>query len=105
VDDDCARARLPFPGSRLPPGFTPRTVAIAPCATVTFEAAAWRDTIVGVEHGEIDLVCAGGARLRCLPGDVLWLTGLSLIALHNPGDEPAVLVAVRRSPPAAVDHT
>jgi hypothetical protein len=101
VDHDSRRAWLPFSGTRLPPGLTPRTVSIAPRATLPFEPAAWRDTIVGVEQGEVDLVCAGGARLRCLPGDVLWLTGLSLVALDNPGDEPAVLVAIRRARPAA----
>jgi hypothetical protein len=101
VDDDSGRGRLSFLGTRVPAAFAARAVTIAPGTTLPFDAAAWRDTIVVVERGEVELESAAGARLRCRRGDVLWLSGLSLVALHNPGEEAAVLSAVRRSACAA----
>jgi hypothetical protein len=37
--------------------------------------------------------------MRFVPGDMLWLTGLPLRELQNPGADPVVLVAVRRAHP------
>jgi hypothetical protein len=70
-------------------------VVLAPGRAAVFDEAAWRDALVVVERGEIELDCASGVRLRCRCGDVLWLTGLSVRALRNPGPEVAVLGAVR----------
>jgi hypothetical protein len=55
----------------------------------------WRDALVLVARGEIEL---GGERFG--RGSMLSLAGLRLRALHNPGAEPAELVAVRRLPAA-----
>jgi hypothetical protein len=101
VDDDSGRGRLSFLGRRLPPGFAARPVTLAPAGALPFDEAAWRDTLVVVEQGEIELECVAGSRLRCCRGDVLWLSGLSVRALRNPGSEPAVLAVVRRSRPGS----
>ncbi len=40
--------------------------------------------------------CRAGGRRTFGSGDVLWLTGMGVRALHNDGAETAVLVAVSR---------
>ncbi len=89
--------RLSFLGRPIPDGFELRTVTLAPSEAVEYVEADWKDALVVVERGQIDLECLAGGRRRFRPGDVLWLVGLRLRALHNPSDEPALLVSVRRS--------
>jgi hypothetical protein len=52
--------------------------------------------MVVIARGEIELECLGGSRLRLERGTVLWLVGLPLRALHNGGQEAALLLAVSR---------
>lgn len=85
-----------FLGSRLESAFELRVVAVAPGCSRAYHAEEWRDALVVVEHGEIELERSAGGRHRVSCGDVLWLDGLPLLALHNRGREPAVLVAVSR---------
>jgi hypothetical protein len=61
-----------------------------------YDEADWHGALVVIERGSIELETTGGARRLFRSGDILWLTGLSIRALHNPGKEPAVLVAVTR---------
>lgn len=61
-----------------------------------YDSAEWRDALVVVESGEIDLECRAGGRRRFRRADVVWLTGLPLRALRNGGTEPAVLLAMSR---------
>jgi hypothetical protein len=84
-------------GREVSPAFDVRRTVVDPGADRLFDEAEWRDAIVLVESGEIELDCVGGAssRLRC--GAVLWLTGLPLRALRNRRPEPAVLLAVSRA--------
>jgi quercetin dioxygenase-like cupin family protein len=72
-------------------------VPVAPGCERAYRAADWRDAIVVVERGEIVLEGLSGGRWRFRRGDVLWLCGLPLRALCNPGREPALLVAVSRT--------
>jgi len=88
--------RLSFLGRLLPSGFEMRVVVVDPGDTRVYRETDWRDALVVVERGEIQLEGAGGGRRDFSTGDVLCLVGLSLRALHNPGLEPAVLVAVSR---------
>ena len=90
------RERLSFRGARLPAAFESRAVAVPPGERPVHGDEEWRDSLVVVEHGEIEFVCAGDARRRFREGDVLWLTGLGLRAIHNPGPRPAFLAVVRR---------
>jgi len=77
--------------------FEVRVVAVAPGDKQAFDESEWRDAIVLVRRGRIELRGVGGTRRTFARGDVLWLAGVPLRALHNPGSEPAVLVAVSRS--------
>lgn len=96
MDDDIDRERLSFIGKRLPSPFELWIVILGPDQTLPYDEADWRDAVVVVETGQIDLVCPGGGRQRFVPGDVLCLSGLSLRTLRNPLPDPAVLVAVSR---------
>jgi hypothetical protein len=79
------------------PTFVVRAVAVAPGCRRVYDDAEWQDAIVVVKTGEIELECLSGATHRFACGDLLWLTGLPLRALHNHGREPTVLVAVSRA--------
>ena len=80
--------------------FCVRSVALAPGDERAYVEAEWHDALVIVERGEVELMGAGGACRRFVSGDLIWLEGVPLRALHNPGDEPAVLHAVSRTLPA-----
>ena len=77
-------------------GFEVRLVAVAPGRTRDYDEADWRDALVTVERGAIELEGISGSRQTFERGAVLWLAGLPLRALHNRGPEPAVIVAVAR---------
>src|SRR5438067_8903185 len=81
----------------LPPSFRRMVTVLAPGGERLYDEADWRDALVVVRRGEIDLECLAGGRRTFREGDVLVLAGLSLRALHNRGTEPAVLVAVSRA--------
>jgi hypothetical protein len=95
MDDGFGR-RFALLGRRLSPPFRLRTVAVGPRRALAFDEAEWRDSLVVVERGEIELECLDGSRERFGRGDVLCLVGLPLGALVNPGREPVVLLAVSR---------
>jgi hypothetical protein len=88
--------RLSFRGRRLAPGFALRVVVVGPGDRRSYDDAEWRGAIVVVESGAVVLEPRAGHPYRFGPGDVLWLQGLDLRAIHNAGSEPAVLVAVAR---------
>jgi quercetin dioxygenase-like cupin family protein len=92
--------RVSFLGRRLPDAFEIRVVTVAPGATMMYRESEWRDSLVVVEHGRIQLEGTAGSRRDFVAGDVLCLLGLSLQALHNVGSEPVALVAVSRKGPA-----
>jgi hypothetical protein len=76
--------------------FDVRVVELPPGGERASGAAEWRDALVLVDRGEVELDCLGGSRHRFRRGAVLSLGGLPLRTLRNPGAEPAVLVAVSR---------
>jgi hypothetical protein len=71
--------------------FERRIVSVPPGGALDYDEADWRDALVLVVRGEIEL---GGERFG--RGSVLSLAALPVRALHNRGAEPAELVAVRR---------
>jgi quercetin dioxygenase-like cupin family protein len=83
-------------GRPLPASFQVRLVVVAPGAARRYDEAEWRDAFVVVERGLIVLESRDGERRRMETGATLWLAGLPLRRLLNPGREPAVLVAVSR---------
>jgi hypothetical protein len=80
----------------MPAAFVVRVVEVAPGAERGYDETEWRDALVVVDRGEIELDCRGGSRPRFAGGAVLWLGGLPVRALRNPGAAPAVLIAVYR---------
>jgi hypothetical protein len=76
--------------------FVLRAVAVAPGCKRAYDEREWRDAVVVVRRGEVELECLSGTSHRFRRGDLLWLTGLPLRALHNRGREPVLLVAVSR---------
>jgi hypothetical protein len=88
--------RLSFLGRPLPLAFELLVITLAPGRERPFEAAEWRDAIVVVERGEIELESHEGGRVRFERGAVMCLTGVPMRALHNRGSGTAVLSVVRR---------
>ena len=76
-----------------------RSSLAAPCR---IEEAEWRDALVTVESGELELVMACGRSCFFQSGDLLWLQGLPLASLRNRGDEPTVLVGRFTKPGATM---
>ena len=95
--------RVSFLDAELPPGFELELVSVEPGATHPYRDADWWDSLVVVEHGQIELECVRGGRRRFGAGAVMWLVGLPLVALHNPGPEPVLLAAVSRSQAQAMN--
>lgn len=81
----------------VPLGFEIRAVEIEPGGHRIYHRAEWSDAIVAVGRGEIELECLSGTTYRFKRGDLLWLTGLPLRALHNRGSESTLLLAVSRA--------
>jgi len=99
VGHDPGPERLTFLDGPLPPRFRLHGVTLDPGSTRPFREEEWLDALVVVERGEIELECRAGSRRRFPAGAVMWLHGMDLQALHNPGDEPTVLSAVSRRLP------
>ena len=88
--------RLSFLGRPLPAAFELLVITLAPGRVRAFEPAEWRDGIVVVERGAVELEASGGDRARFDRGAVMSLAGLPLCALRNDGRDTAVLAVVRR---------
>ena len=91
------KERISFLDAELPPGFELELVSVEPGASRPYRDADWWDSLVVVEHGTVELECVRGGRRSFAAGAVMWLAGLPLVALHNPGPEPALLAAVSRT--------
>ena len=81
--------------------FDVRAVVLAPGRSHSFDRLEWRDALVVVQQGEIELECRSGCKYVFVRDDVLWLDGLPLRALHNRGESPCLLLAVVRKLPTA----
>ena len=80
----------------LPNRFERHVVTVAAGERRRYDQAEWDDALVVVQAGPVELEGLTGRRFRFQRGDILWLTGVRLRALHNPGPTPVVLVALRR---------
>ena len=76
--------------------FHVRRIVFAPGTERPYDEAEWRDAIVVVESGRLELECESGGSRNFGRGAVLWLIGLPLRVLRNVGTVPTVLVAVSR---------
>ena len=96
LDDE---ERLSFTGRRVPAWMRRDIVVVPPDAPRTNEQCGWSAALVLVEHGDIELETATGARLRLATGAVLTVAGLSLVAIHCVSAEPAVLSVLYKGRP------
>lgn len=83
---------------RLPAWLARREVRLPRGAALSAEEEPWRDEIVALEQGAIDVVGRCGRVVRFVAGAVLTFEGVPFAEVRCAGEEPAVLVAVRRSP-------
>ena len=98
--------------SRAAPGRAPvrrrfviRHMTITAGTALAVEAADWRDAIVVVERGPLEVECLDGIRTTFMTGAMLCLDGLSMGTLCNRGPEPVQLFALSRArPPARENH-
>jgi len=90
--------RLSLLGRALPSAFELLVVTLAPGRERAYEPVEWRDAIVVVERGTVEVAGPRGDRARFRRGDTLCLIGIPLRALRNDGPELAVLSVVRRRP-------
>jgi hypothetical protein len=91
--NDVTDTWLPRPGR---PGYEQRRVVIAPSAQLPSQAHEWRDALVVLEQGRLEVECVGGNLETFDRGAVLCLAWLPLRLLRSTGGEPAVVLAVRR---------
>jgi hypothetical protein len=80
----------------MSPAFAIRIVVIPPGTKLDFEEEEWRDCLVEIESGVVELQFRDDCARACQAGDLLWFVGLPIVALHNFESRPAVLVAVSR---------
>ena len=83
--------------------FARRVVVLEPRIRKPYRRSEWLDAIVLVDSGIIQLEMIGQPRRCFRRGDVMWLGGLGLSAIYNPGPEVAILIAVwRRAQPRSI---
>ena len=83
----------------LPPAFERHVLILPAGVTRPVGESVYRDALVEVAQGEIELSFRYGLRFRFGHGEVLWLDGLPRGGvLRSRGPQSAVLVAVRRRP-------
>ena len=61
-----------------------------------YDESEWDDSLVIVTCGTVELEDVDGKRWRFAKGSIFWLTDLPLLALHNPSDDAAILMAINR---------
>ena len=88
--------RLSFLGRQLPSAFTLRVVTVLPGRPRAYQLAEWRDCLVVVESGELELEHVDSSRHQFGPGCLLALDSMPLRWLHAAGPGPVLLSAVSR---------
>jgi hypothetical protein len=81
----------------MEPGFEVRAVAVEAGVERIYNEDEWKDSLVVVARGEIELQAVGGEVCSFGRGAVLCLVGLPLRALRTKGAEQVLLVAVSRA--------
>lgn len=78
------------------PGFEKRIVELGPDELLPFDPAVWRDTIVFVLAGQLEVECTSGARACFRCGAILPVSPLPVRKLRNPAAAPVRLLAISR---------
>lgn len=69
---------------------------IEPGCVLPYDEEEWRDALVAVERGDVELEARCGRRFVFRCGSLMWLEGQSVVSLRNPGGEPVRLVTTAR---------
>ncbi len=85
-----------FLGRRVPDEYGVRRIAISPGTEHRSIAREWHGAIVVLEHGNVEVVGAAGARRAFGPGDLLCLDWVDCERIVNIGADEARLVAIDR---------
>src|SRR4051812_38138817 len=89
-----------FRGSRNLPGCRTSLITIQPADDLEYDESQWAGAVVVVESGRLQLECWSGERASFDEGAVLFLTGLNIRRIANPGLSELVLKSIRREPGA-----
>jgi hypothetical protein len=81
---------------RLPASFERRRVVLPPGASRPYVDEEWRDALVTIDSGDLEIECMRGGRRTFAAGDILWFSDLGLKTMHNRGLIPTVLVSITR---------
>lgn len=73
-----------------------RIVELAAGETLRYEPSEWRDTIVFVLAGVVEIECVSGERCSFARGATLVFSALRIRRIHNPAVESARLLAISR---------
>jgi len=76
--------------------FDRRVVVLPPGRARAYDPGEWRDALVVVEAGAVEVEDDAGGRVRFGAGGVMTLDGVAVRALHNAGPGAAVLRVVSR---------
>jgi hypothetical protein len=87
-----------FAGTGDLPGYCSTTTTLQPARSIDYDEGEWAGAIVVVVSGQLHLECRSGERASFDEGAVLFLTGLRLRRITNPGLTPLVLRSIRRRP-------
>jgi hypothetical protein len=85
-----------FRHDRAIPGCRSTTTTIQAAEAIPYDEADWIGAVVVVLSGRLRLECWSGEGGSFDEGAVLFLTGLQLRQITNPGLEPLVLKTIRR---------
>jgi hypothetical protein len=86
-----------FFGGQLPSWVDVRIFAIAPGGERAYRAREWRNALVVVERGQLELRSLDDTRWHFERGATLFLAGLPIRALRNNGLETALICALSRA--------
>jgi quercetin dioxygenase-like cupin family protein len=78
------------------PAFRRCLVEVPPGDALQLDPASWRDAIVFVLAGQVDVRCSGGIGHQFRQGDILCFARPPVRSVRNPGRVPARLLAIWR---------
>lgn len=80
----------------LPPSLERWWTVLAPGTSRATTPTEWAGSVLLVESGALEVLCAAGGHRSFAAGDLLALDWLPVVRLRNPGPDPVRLLAVRR---------
>jgi hypothetical protein len=99
-NDVAGPGELRFPSDvldrELPTGFARSVIRLAPGTSLSCSEPLWRDALLVLGQGEVEIRTPDGSAGRFSTGAVMTVADVPLSVVHAVGREPAVLTAIRR---------